>query len=243
MPARAPNAARSRSRRPASRENGAATTGLAAYFNAILACWKRWMARFSSSHSPSCAASSTIIRLAPTLKFSPSLAMTMASKFFVGFLHARVHHGDIIFAKRVHLAVELDAQHAVAQIDQRGSRVLLHHAAARFRSASTMIPARCSRSADNVRAENRNTPCAAGRRGRPAGTTKTAPASSIFWMFSGSARLFAFQPRDDILEAQRIPQLERTQLIGVAPAHGAIDFDDAIRNLRNHLSRVERTDR
>ena len=32
---------------------------------------------------------------------------------------------DVVFAERVHLAVELDAQHAVAQIDQRCAGVLL----------------------------------------------------------------------------------------------------------------------
>ena len=37
----------------------------------------------------------------------------------IGFFQARVEHGDVVFAQRIHLAVEFDAQHAVAQIDQR----------------------------------------------------------------------------------------------------------------------------
>ena len=56
---------------PSDRANGAATTGFTAYLIAIFTFWKRATARFSSSHSPSCAASITSIRFAPTLKFSP----------------------------------------------------------------------------------------------------------------------------------------------------------------------------
>ena len=43
-------------------------------------CWKPWMTAASSSHSPSCAARSNCIRLAPTEKFSRSLAMTKPAK-------------------------------------------------------------------------------------------------------------------------------------------------------------------
>ena len=50
-------------------------------------------------------------------------------EILLGLLEARVQHADLIFAQRVHLAVELDAQHAVAQVDQRRARVLLHDAA------------------------------------------------------------------------------------------------------------------
>src|SRR5262249_18427055 len=42
-----------------------------------------------------------------------------------------------------------------------------------------------------------------------------------------------------VLDAERIPELERTECVGVAPAHGAIDFDDAIADLGHHGRRVE----
>ena len=40
------------------------------------------------------------------------------------------------------------------------------------------------------------------------------------------------------LEPQRVPHFERSESVRVAPAHGAVDFDDAIRNLRHHLGGV-----
>src|ERR1035438_2343499 len=71
--------------------NGADTTGLGAYLIAMVACWKGLMAGSNSSHSSSWEASSTSMRFAPTLKFSPWLATIMASKFLlVSSMPARI---------------------------------------------------------------------------------------------------------------------------------------------------------
>ena len=45
--------------------------------------------------------------------------------------------------------------------------------------------------------------------------------------------------RDGFFDAQRVPQLEGAERIDVAPAHGTVDFDDAIGNLRHHAGRVQ----
>ena len=54
--------------------------------------------------------------------------MTIASKFLFSLFDAGVQHRDDVFADGVHLAVEFDAQHAVAEIDQRGAGIFLDHA-------------------------------------------------------------------------------------------------------------------
>jgi hypothetical protein len=60
--------------------NGAATTGRGQNLIADVICWKLRMARFTSSQSPSCMASSSCIRFAPTEKFSASLEITNPRK-------------------------------------------------------------------------------------------------------------------------------------------------------------------
>ncbi len=58
-------------------------------------------------------------------------------------------------------------------------------------------------------------------------------------MFCGQRAVIHFEARDDVDEAERVPQLEGAQLVGVAPAHGAIDLDDAVGDLGDHFGRVE----
>src|SRR6185312_15631815 len=41
-------------------------------------------------------------------------------------------------------------------------------------------------------------------------------------------------------EPERIPKFKRAQLVAVAPAHRPIDFNDPIRNLADHLRRVQK---
>ena len=50
-------------------------------------------------------------------------------EILLGLFEPGIHHAELILAERVHLAVKLDAQHAVAHVDQRCSRVPLYHAA------------------------------------------------------------------------------------------------------------------
>ena len=70
-----------------------------------------------------------------------------------------------------------------------------------------------------------------------------AACESIFRPFGRQHAPLRFEPRDDIDEAERVPQLERPQLVGIAPAHGAIDLDNAVRDFGDHLGRVQETGR
>ena len=40
------------------------------------------------------------------------------------------------------------------------------------------------------------------------------------------------------LKAESVPQFERSERVRIAPAHGAVDLDDAVRNFRHHLGGV-----
>ena len=62
--------------------------------------------------------------MAPAEKFSASLPTTSAAKFAAASLTPGVQHLDRVAADRVHLRVELDAEHAVAEIDQARAGVL-----------------------------------------------------------------------------------------------------------------------
>ena len=146
------------------------------------------MAASSSSHSSSCAASSTSIRLAPTLKFSPWLPITIASKFFSVSVDAGVDHGDHVVADRVHLAVKLDAEHAVAEIDQRRAWVLLHHAAGalQFRQAPQSRDA--LQASGNRSRTDRSNWCAAAGPGRSPDRRRRLRQSSIRSTLGGSGK-------------------------------------------------------
>ena len=109
--------------------NGAATTGRDAYFIAMQAAWKRRIAVSSSSHSPSCAASSTIIRLAPDAEILAVVGHHQRLETAIHLVERAGHHLHHVLAQRIHLAVELQAEHAVSQVHQRGAGVGLHHAA------------------------------------------------------------------------------------------------------------------
>ena len=45
--------------------------------------------------------------------------------------------------------------------------------------------------------------------------------------------------RNGGVNAERVPQLERPELVRIAPAHGAIDFHDTVRNSRDAAGRVQ----
>src|SRR5262249_32445359 len=44
---------------------------------------------------------------------------------------------------------------------------------------------------------------------------------------------------DSFRYAEGVPHLKRPKLVGIAPTHGAIDFDDSIGNLGNHGGSVD----
>src|SRR5579863_9450375 len=49
---------------------------------------------------------------------------------------------------------------------------------------------------------------------------------------------FERNPPGRRLEPQGVPYFERPELVRVAPAHGTVDLDNAVRNLRHHLGGV-----
>ena len=65
------------------------------------------------------------------------------------------------------------------------------------------------------------------------------PRASASLMCAGNARRVHLQARDHFQETDGVPQFERAQFVAVAPAHGAIDLDDAIRDFGNHLRAIE----
>ena len=77
-----------------------------------------------SSQLPSCASSRSSIRLAPAEKFDGFVADDQRAKVRGCLLDAGVQHLHRVAADRVHLRVELDAEHAVAEVDQAGAGVL-----------------------------------------------------------------------------------------------------------------------
>ena len=105
---------------------GAATTGTRAYLSAMVAFWKALTERLTSSKAPSAMAMASIARLAPTEKFAPWLADHQPHSLGLGPLHRPVDHGQHVAADGVHLGVELQAEDAVAQVDDRGAGVPLH---------------------------------------------------------------------------------------------------------------------
>ena len=78
------------------------------------------MAELSSSHSACCAASKTIIRLAPAENFA-LVADHKRIEIRLEFGKGGAQHEEDIVAERIHFAVEFAAEDAIAQIDQRGS--------------------------------------------------------------------------------------------------------------------------
>ena len=107
---------------PRQNRNGATTTGRGQNLIAAVMRWNARTAKSTSSHSSSCALSSSCIRLAPTEKCSASPLITNASKFAHSAARGLQRLGDKthdVFADRVLLRVQLEAGDAVAQIDQR----------------------------------------------------------------------------------------------------------------------------
>ena len=108
---------------PSASPAGATTTGTSACFSAIVAPWNARIIRSTSSQLPSCASSSSSMRLAPAEKFGAVVADDERGEVLRRLLDAGVQHLDGVAADRVHLRVELDLQHAVADVDEARARV------------------------------------------------------------------------------------------------------------------------
>jgi len=134
------------------------------------------------------------------------------------------------------LPMEFDAQHAVAEIDQRCARVLLNHATRAFNAGERDNPRTRLQGLVALRQKIENTRFAASPGHRHAGTARSPRARACPWRFA-AIRGGRVQPGHDIQEAQGIPELERPQFVGVSPTHGAIDLDDPIRDFGESVRR------
>ena len=152
---------------------------------------------------------------------------------FGGLVDAGADHGDLVVAERVHFAVELDAKDAVADVDQRCAAVLLHHPAGALHilehgDAGAVFEGLIG-IGEQIEVLGVRLAVAIGGLVEGLG----ASAEHLLDVF-GNLALFAAHARDGVFDAQGVPELERAKRIGVAPAHGAIDFDHAIGNLGHH---------
>ena len=109
-PARGPRGARSRIRRRAPGRPVRRRPARPRTCSAIVAPWNARTIRSTSSQLPSCASSSSSIRLAPAEKLRRVVADDQRGEVRGGFLHAGVQHLDRVAADRVHLRMELDAR-------------------------------------------------------------------------------------------------------------------------------------
>ena len=148
--------------------------------------------------------------------------MTSASKFRSASAHSRRQHGERVAADGVHLRVELDGKDAVAQVDQAGPGVPAHRRPRRLRAPED-LQVRCGGWQSALTEADRLGPCRAG-----------APLSHQRRGIGTRARRLEHR-----VDANRIPQLERTQLPAEAPPHRAVDIVDRVRNIGCDACRID----
>ena len=168
----------------------------------------------TSSQLPSCASSSSSIRLAPAEKFTASLPTTSAGSC-VRPLPRRLQHLDRVAADRVHLRVELDREDAVAEIDEARARV-----AADDRLRSFAVRRICR-------------PGAAGRNRIAAKTTGARRGSALPASAAAAHRCQRWNAMRPRLRERRWRPASRTARAPSRNPHcrRAIDIVDAVRDL------------
>ena len=122
-------------------------------------------------------------------------------------LHGRDHHRHRVAANRVHLRMELEAEHPVANVEQAGAWILLDDAA-----GSLGVP-RARPAPDAGPAGRRRGRCCGRRRSRPA----PAPAVTVVPV-----------ARQHVLDPDRVPELERAHVPAESPPHRPIDVVDGV---------------
>ncbi len=133
--------------------------------------------------------------------------------------------------------MELDAQYAIAYVDQRSAGVLEHHAMRALAIAQREDAGPRLDGLIGVGPEIK-----IFRHGAAAWLGRTvkrddAAGESVLDVRRQRAMIH-LQTRDHFQKTDSIPEFEWAQFVAVAPAHGAINFNDAIRNLGNHLRAI-----
>ena len=157
-------------------------------------------------------------------------------KILIDLIDLSVHHLDRIAADRVHLRMELNAGNPVAKIDQGCSRILLDNSRAflhrlQHRHARTLRH-RFVFPADEIVIE------------------VVSVLVSIKSLRSVREHLrdvrrygltFLVHPIDRLLQANRVPTLENTDLPAESPLDGVIHLDDSVRDLWNAICRITKS--
>ena len=220
---------------PRQKPNGAATTGRGQNLMAAVMRWNARTAKSTSSHSPSCALSSSCIRFAPTEKLSrvagdherrrnsaprsPSArsvsvtSRTMSSPMAFFFECSSRHATPS--PRSTSDAPGFCADHAVRGAERRHPRDAL-----RLR---------------NRRGRRRVTGSKHSRRAPVPGCSRPPPAAARHCAHRLARRLHALHGR---AHARGVPQLERAHLPVEARPHGAIDAGNVVGDLRQAVRRV-----
>ena len=138
-----------------------------------------------------------------------------------------------VVADGVHLAVEFAAKHAIAQVDERRSRILLHDAARPLQVGKDSnarprikVFVAAAREVEILRVRLPVTIRILIER------LRTRAQHALYILRQGAA--FRFNTTRGLHKSHGIPKLKRPGLIGVTPAHGTVDLNYTIGNLRHH---------
>ena len=179
------------------------------------------------------------MRLAPTEKLGASLVMTKASKLSPappGFSVCETNW-TMSATQRVHLGVELDAAHAVAQ-DRPAT--LPNFSLPRRLIFSLLQPTkRLARNLNRfVTRAGEIEIRAAGSRSRVVFVPALLSRGQQLLDIRATGRPSFFMRVDGGLNSGGIPQFKRPQLPVEAQAHGAVDFDHGVGNFRNAVGGI-----
>ena len=179
------------------------------------------MIRSMSSQFSSCASSRSSIRLAPAEKCGASLPTTSAAKFFAASRTPACSICSVSAPIAFILRVELDREHAVADVDEARAGVLLDDARAILRVAQNLQLRRGG--------ALRRRAAAAGR--TIAAATVRTPLEQL--------RADLARDLEHALDADRISNLERSELPSKSPSHHAIHIVGGVRDRRRHPRRID----
>ena len=150
----------------------------------------------------------------------------------LGFAHGRGDHRDDVRADRVHLAVELQAQYAVAEVQEAGARVA-SHLGTRATQRVQVDGARVLGHGSAVRPREKVTRAlrlrveALLRRLQHRGDQGRQLQALVAHALGG------------FLHAHRVPEFERPESPAEPPAHRAIDGNDVVGDLAHATRGVE----